>query len=121
MQTVFSYHSHSTFWLRNHAFLHTHARTHMSHTPRTPHTHATHTTHTTHTQELEDHHSSEVHQLLEQVQVAEGALSEERRAHMATQTELSRVSQELEESREETRRERGSQAMLLKVETYSDK
>ena len=40
---------------------------------------------------------------------------------MATQTELSRVSQELEESREETRRERASQAMLLKVETYSDK
>ena len=92
--------------------------THTTHTCHTHHTHHTHTTHTTHTQELEDHHSSEVHQLLEQVQVAEGTLSEERRAHMATQTELSRVSQELEESREETRRERASQAMLLKVETY---
>ena len=53
--------------------------------------------------------------LVEQVRVCEEVLAEERRAHTLTRGELTRLSQELEDTRESLLREKSTTAELLQV------
>ena len=57
----------------------------------------------------------EVGRLVEQVRVCEEVLSEERRAHTLTRGELTRLTQELEDTRESLLREKTTAAELLQV------
>ena len=62
-----------------------------------------------------DRHSVEVGRLVEQVRVCEGVLAEERRTHTLTRGEVTRLSQELEDTRESLLREKTAAADILQV------
>lgn len=66
-------------------------------------------------QEADDRHSVEMESLVEQVRVCEAVLGEERRQHALTQSEVTRLNQELEECKESLLREKTTTAEVLKV------
>lgn len=66
-------------------------------------------------QEMEERCHGEVDSLSEQLQVCESVLGEEKRLHSATQQEVSRLNQELELCRDDSRQEKAAMMEQIKV------